>query len=46
MKLFLLKKLELIFGALSGFFETLRQKTAYCPDCGKNRYSSPPCVKD
>ncbi len=39
------QELEFLFERLSALFETARQRFAICPDCGENRYTGKPCVK-
>lgn len=44
-KLFVYRALENIFFRLESLFGSLRNRFAYCRDCGRNRYSGPPCAR-
>ena len=44
MKIKLFQFLEGVLARLGKHIETARQKVAVCPDCGRNRYTGPPCV--
>ena len=36
--------LERFFGWLAEWAEEMRQKVAFCPECGRNRYTGAPCA--
>jgi len=44
MKFFIYELLEHFFGIVERTASRLRERSALCPDCGRNRYSSEPCV--
>jgi hypothetical protein len=43
MKFKLLATAESFFDWLAHWAEAMRERVAFCPDCGRNRYDGPPC---
>jgi hypothetical protein len=46
MRVKLLQLVERVLSCLAEWAENARQRCAVCPDCGRNRYSGPPCVNN
>ena len=40
-----LQVLEAFFESLETWAGKMRERCAFCPDCKRNRYAAPPCVK-
>lgn len=43
MKIKLMQAIEAFLLRLIPYLESLRERVAVCPDCGRNRYTGAPC---
>jgi hypothetical protein len=44
MRIKLMNLLEEVFGCIAQWAERMRERCAVCTACGRNRYTSPPCI--
>lgn len=46
MRIRILQFAETLLQAVIPHLESLRERVAVCPDCGRNRYTGAPCVNN